>query len=127
MCFIGIAINYLDRANMSVALPFIDQELGLNLTNTQKGLILGAFFWAYDGMMLFAGWITDKLGARKSFSLAAVWWSVFTALTPLANSFWSFLPFASFLAPARHRPIRSNQSGIALVSQKRTRLCNCCH
>jgi MFS transporter, ACS family, D-galactonate transporter len=90
MCFVGLTINYLDRANMSVALPFIDDELGLNLTNTEKGLILGAFFWAYDGMMLLAGWLTDKLGARKSFSLAAVWWSVFTALTPLANSFWSF-------------------------------------
>ncbi|WP_337268379.1 MFS transporter [Oryzifoliimicrobium ureilyticus] len=90
MCFVGIAINYLDRANMSVALPVIDTELNLNLTNTEKGLILGAFFWAYDGMMLLAGWITDKLGARKSFSLAAVWWSAFTALTPLANSFWSF-------------------------------------
>ena len=97
MCFIGIAINYLDRANMSVALPFIDSELGLNLTNTQKGLILGAFFWAYDGMMLFAGWITDKLGARKSFSLAAVWWSVFTAVTPLANSFWTFFTVRFFL------------------------------
>ena len=90
MCFVGISINYLDRANMSVALPFIDSELGLNLTNTEKGLILGAFFWAYDGMMLLAGWITDKLGARKTFSLAAVWWSVFTALTPLAYSFWTF-------------------------------------
>ncbi|TMU95482.1 MFS transporter [Brucella haematophila] len=90
MCFAGMTINYLDRANMSVALPFIDAELGLELTNTQKGLILGAFFWAYDGMMLFAGWITDKLGARKTFSLAAIWWSVFTMLTPLANSFWSF-------------------------------------
>ena len=90
MCFLGISINYLDRANMSVALPFIDSELGLNLSNTEKGLILGAFFWAYDGMMLFAGWITDKLGARKTFSLAAIWWSVFTALTPLASSFWSF-------------------------------------
>ena len=51
MCFVGLTINYLDRANMSVALPFIDDELGLNLTNTEKGLILGAFFWAYDGMI----------------------------------------------------------------------------
>jgi MFS transporter, ACS family, D-galactonate transporter len=90
MCFLGLTMNYLDRANMSVALPYIDSELGLNLTNAEKGLIFGAFFWAYDGMMLIAGWFTDKVGARRSFSLAAVWWSVFTALTPLATSFWGF-------------------------------------
>lgn len=90
MCFLGLTMNYLDRANMSVALPYIDAELGLNLSNAEKGLIFGAFFWAYDGMMLIAGWFTDKVGARRSFSLAAVWWSVFTALTPLATTFWGF-------------------------------------
>ncbi len=73
MCFLGLTMNYLDRANMSVALPYIDAELGLNLSNAEKGLIFGAFFWAYDGMMLIAGWFTDKVGARRSFSLAAVW------------------------------------------------------
>lgn len=90
LCFFGLVINYLDRANMSVALPYIDAELGLNLTNTQKGLILGAFFWAYDGMMLIAGWFTDKVGSRRAFTFAALWWSIFTALTPLATSFWGF-------------------------------------
>lgn len=90
MCFLGLTMNYLDRANMSVALPYIDAELGLNLSNAEKGLIFGAFFWAYDGMMLIAGWFTDKVGARRSFSLAAVWWSIFTALTPLATTFWGF-------------------------------------
>lgn len=90
MCFLGLTMNYLDRANMSVALPYIDAELNLQLTNAEKGLIFGAFFWAYDGMMLIAGWFTDKVGARRSFSIAAVWWSIFTALTPLASSFWGF-------------------------------------
>jgi ACS family D-galactonate transporter-like MFS transporter len=87
LAFLGIAMNYLDRANISVALPYMDEELGLNLSNTEKGLILSAFFWAYDGAMLFAGWLTDRLGARKAFALAAIWWSVFTAATPLARSF----------------------------------------
>ncbi|MCO4317165.1 MFS transporter [Phyllobacterium sp. 21LDTY02-6] len=90
MCFLGLTMNYLDRANLSVALPYIDAELNLQLTNAEKGLIFGAFFWAYDGMMLIAGWFTDKVGARRSFSIAAVWWSIFTALTPLATSFWGF-------------------------------------
>lgn len=97
LCFAGLVINYLDRANMSVALPYIDADLGLNLTNTEKGLILGAFFWAYDGMMLIAGWFTDKVGSRRAFTIAAIWWSIFTALTPLARSFWGFFGFRFML------------------------------
>jgi MFS transporter, ACS family, D-galactonate transporter len=87
LCFSGLVMNYLDRANLSVALPYMDSELKLELTNAQKGLILGAFFWAYDGMMLIAGWLTDKIGSRRAFSLAAIWWSFFTMVTPLATSF----------------------------------------
>ncbi|PXW54132.1 ACS family glucarate transporter-like MFS transporter [Chelatococcus asaccharovorans] len=97
LCFFGLVVNYLDRANMSVALPYIDAELQLNLSNTEKGLILGAFFWAYDGMMLFAGWFTDKVGSRRAFTIAAIWWSIFTALTPLARSFWGFFAFRFML------------------------------
>jgi ACS family D-galactonate transporter-like MFS transporter len=89
LAFVGLSLNYLDRANLSVALPFITEDLHLQLTNAEKGLILGAFFWAYDGAMLAAGWFSDKVGARKAFTFAAVWWSVVTALTPLARGFWS--------------------------------------
>jgi MFS family permease len=78
LCFLGLTMNYLDRANLSVALPYMDKDLHLNLSNTEKGLILGAFFWAYDGLMLVAGWFTDKIGSRRAFSFAAMWWSLFT-------------------------------------------------
>jgi ACS family glucarate transporter-like MFS transporter len=87
LCFLGLTMNYLDRANLSVALPYMDKDLHLNLSNTEKGLILGAFFWAYDGLMLVAGWFTDKVGSRRAFSFAAMWWSLFTMLTPMATSF----------------------------------------
>lgn len=49
LAFVGLSLNYLDRANLSVALPFIEDDLHLELSNAEKGLILGAFFWAYDG------------------------------------------------------------------------------
>lgn len=103
IAFAGIAMNYLDRANISVALPFMNEDLGLNLSNTQKGMILSAFFWAYDGMMLLAGWLTDRLGSRKAFALAAIWWSIFTALTPLARSFGGLF-FVRFMLGAGEAP-----------------------
>ncbi|WP_232662463.1 MFS transporter [Pseudonocardia sp. TRM90224] len=93
LAFVGLSLNYLDRANLSVALPFITHDLNLQLSNTEKGLILGAFFWAYDGAMLAAGWFSDKVGARKAFTFAAIWWSIVTALTPLARGFWSLFAF----------------------------------
>jgi ACS family D-galactonate transporter-like MFS transporter len=89
LAFLGLSLNYLDRANISVALPFMIEDLHLQLSNAEKGLILGAFFWAYDGAMLAAGWFSDKVGSRKAFTFAALWWSVVTALTPLARGFWS--------------------------------------
>ncbi|MCU1660827.1 MAG: transporter, partial [Pseudonocardia sp.] len=49
LAFLGLSLNYLDRANLSVALPFITEDLHLQLSNAEKGLLLGAFFWAYDG------------------------------------------------------------------------------
>jgi MFS transporter, ACS family, D-galactonate transporter len=97
LCFLGLTMNYLDRANLSVALPYMDAELHLNLSNTEKGLILGAFFWAYDGMMLIAGWFTDKVGSRKAFTFAAIWWSFFTMVTPLATSFAGLFGVRFFL------------------------------
>jgi ACS family D-galactonate transporter-like MFS transporter len=89
LAFLGLSLNYLDRANLSVALPFITEDLHLQLSNAEKGLILVAFFWAYDGAMLAAGWFTDKVGARRAFTFAALWWSIVTALTPLARGFGS--------------------------------------
>ena len=103
VAFLGIAMNYLDRANLAVALPFMQEDLGLEINNTQKGLILGAFFWAYDGAMLAAGWFTDKFGARKAFAFAAIWWSVFTMLTSLARSFWTLFA-VRFLLGAGEAP-----------------------
>jgi sugar phosphate permease len=41
VAFLGLSINYIDRANLSVAVPYLDQDL--NLGPGETGLILGAF------------------------------------------------------------------------------------
>ena len=40
-----IAINYIDRASLSVAMPFISKEF--NIGPAMEGLILSSFFWTY--------------------------------------------------------------------------------
>ena len=87
LAFVGLSINYLDRSSLGVALPFMGEDF--HLTSTQQGLIFAAFFWAYDFCQLAAGWYVDKVGPRRSFTLAAIWWSIFTMATAFARGFWS--------------------------------------
>ena len=83
LAFLGIAINYIDRANLSVATPFIQREL--NIGSGAMGLILGAFFYTYAVFQLPMGWSVDRFGARVVYAFAVVWWSIFTAATSLAR------------------------------------------
>jgi len=109
LAFVGLSINYLDRSSLSVALPFMGKDF--QLSATQQGLIFAAFFWAYDFFQLAAGWYVDKVGPRRSFSLAALWWSVFTMVTAAASSFWSLFA-ARFLLGAGESPAPSTAAKV---------------
>ncbi len=109
LAFIGLSINYLDRSSLSVALPFMGKDF--ELSATQQGLIFAAFFWAYDFCQLAAGWYVDKVGPRKSFSLAAVWWSIFTMITAMSTSFWSLFA-ARFLLGVGESPAPSTAAKV---------------
>ena len=84
MCFLAIAVNYVDRANLAVAAPQIQHMLGIG--PAQMGLILSGFFWTYALMQMPFGWFVDRVGARIALPLAVGWWSVFTAATAGAGS-----------------------------------------
>ncbi len=80
----GIAINYIDRAAMSVAIPFMSHDL--QLSSTDSGLLLSAFFWSYVLFQLPGGWLVDKLGPRITFAVSSLGWGLATAVCGLANS-----------------------------------------
>ena len=109
LAFLGLSINYLDRSSLSVALPFMGKDF--ELSATQQGLIFAAFFWAYDFCQLAAGWYVDKVGPRKSFSLAALWWSIFTIVTALSQNFWSLFA-ARFLLGVGESPAPSTAAKV---------------
>jgi D-galactonate transporter len=95
MAFLGTAINYVDRANLSVAAPYLQKEFAL--TAAQTGAILGAFFWTYASFQLPSGWFVDRVGERVAYALAATWWSAFTALTAAGRGFASLFGFRVLL------------------------------
>ena len=98
MMFMGCAamtINYVDRANLAVAAPFISEELGIDAA--VMGVILGAFFWTYASFQLPFGWFADKVGAKIALAVAVTWWSIATVLTAIANGVASLIGYRLLL------------------------------
>ncbi|TME08191.1 MAG: MFS transporter [Chloroflexi bacterium] len=84
LLFFGVVINYLDRANLALALPVIGVDLHLNAV--EKGLILSAFGWSYVLMQIPGGIIIDRFGPRLTFAVSLFTWSIVTMLQGLARS-----------------------------------------
>ena len=84
LCCLANSINYIDRANLAVAAPSMQRDLGLD--PAMMGLVLSGFFWTYSVMQMPFGWFADRVGPRISLALAVAWWSVFTALTAAARN-----------------------------------------
>lgn len=76
MMLLGSVINYLDRANLSIANTTISSEFGLS--PIQMGLMLSAFMWPYALANLPAGWFIDKFGINKIFLFGIILWSLAT-------------------------------------------------
>ncbi len=89
LLFLGGMINYLDRAALSVAAPFLTKEL--NLSPAQLGVVFSVFFFGYAAFCFIGGYFSDRLGAKNVFAAAAVVWSLFCGLTALVFSFTSLL------------------------------------
>jgi len=83
LLFIVTAINYMDRANLSVAGTSLQTEFGLS--PTQLGLLFSMFTWTYVISQIPVGYILDRVGVRKLYGGAIIIWSLFTCLMGLAS------------------------------------------
>lgn len=83
LLFIVTAINYMDRANLSVAGTSIQADF--DLSPTQLGLLFSMFTWAYVISQIPVGYILDRVGVRKLYGGAIVIWSIFTLLMGFAS------------------------------------------
>jgi MFS transporter, ACS family, D-galactonate transporter len=73
-----VAINYVDRASLSVAMPMISKEFAIS--PAIQGLLLSSFFWTYCFMQIPGGMLADRFLPRSVIALATVGWGAFAAL-----------------------------------------------
>lgn len=85
MLIASIFLNYIDRSNLSLAVPAIEHEF--SLSPIQTGRMLGAFFWTYALFQLFgiAGWFADRFPVGVILGAGLLIWSGATVLTGFAS------------------------------------------
>jgi len=86
---LSVFINYIDRSNLSIAAPLLQDELGLS--NWQLGKLLSVFFWTYGCMQIPAGWLVDRFEVKWVFAAGFFVWSSATATTAILHGFGAWV------------------------------------
>lgn len=90
LIFLVYTIATADRANLGVALPYIQKEFGIS--NTEAGTLVSLLFFGYAASQIPGSFIVRKFGVRKVLPTSMFFTSVFTALMASTAS----LPFLKF-------------------------------
>ncbi len=102
LVFVNVAINYLDRTNISVAATALEKDL--NLSTVELGYIFSAFGWAYAALQIPGGLIADRFGPRVLYAFCLITWSLATVAQAFVRGFASLFAFrlatGTFEAPS---------------------------
>ena len=88
LLFFAASVNYMDRQVIGLLKPMLQAQLGW----TEEGYsnIVVAFQLAYGSSLLFIGKLIDRIGTRKGFSLAVLFWSISAMAHAAATSVLQF-------------------------------------
>ena len=87
--FVMYTIAYIDRTNVSMALPAMSAEL--HMDPRQAGDALGIFFWGYLLLQMPAGHLAEHWSAKRVVAILLIAWgfcSVATGFVHTARQFW---------------------------------------
>lgn len=87
LLLLATTINYADRLALSVVSVDLRSEFGLNEQDYAQ--IVALFFVAYAIMYAGSGYIVDRLGTRRGFSLFIFTWSLAQMLHGFARGKWT--------------------------------------
>jgi MFS family permease len=122
---LGMVLAYASRSNLSVALALPDFIKSFQLSDTGRGMLNSAFFWAYAALQIPAGWVVDRYGVKRPYAFSFLFWCLASAGTAFARSVPQLVTLRvvlgvgeSVVAPASYRWIRFNfaekQRGLAV-------------
>ena len=85
----AVFLNYVDRGAVGIAAPLMKSEL--QLSATQFGLIVSAFFWVYAPVQLLVGWLVDRFSVYRLMAGGVLLWAIATLAMGFVGGFASLL------------------------------------
>ena len=85
----AVFLNYVDRNAIGVAAPLLKPEL--DLTATEFGVAVSAFFWVYGPIQLVVGWLCDRFSVYRLLAWGVAMWAAATLLSGFVGGFLSLL------------------------------------
>ena len=98
VALIMYTIAFIDRTNISLALPHISREL--HLDPQQAGTVAGIFFWGYLALQIPGGHLAKHWSAKKFISILLVIWAIFAIGCGLARTYHELLALRLMLGVA---------------------------
>ena len=89
VAFIMYTIAFIDRTNISLALPSMSRDL--HMDPEQAGSAAGIFFWGYLVLQIPGGYLAQRWSAKRFVAILLVVWGACSALTGLVRNgdeFW---------------------------------------
>src|ERR1039458_2604019 len=93
LLFLATTINYMDRQILGILAKSLQSEIGW--TEAQYSYIVMAFQAAYAIGLLSFGWLIDRWGTKRGYTVAIFVWSLGAAAHALAGRVfaWGWGPF----------------------------------
>jgi ACS family hexuronate transporter-like MFS transporter len=88
LLFAATTINYMDRQVLGVLAPLLQKQIGWS--ELQYGHMVAAFQAAYAVGLLGFGYLIDRWGVKRGYSLAILIWSIAAALHAAARNVAAF-------------------------------------
>src|SRR5436190_10741776 len=81
LLFAFSSMSYFDRTIMSIAGPALIEEF--HISATEMGSVYSAFILGYALLMIPGGWLTDRLGPRRTLLIMGTASALLTGLTTI--------------------------------------------
>ncbi|PYV67556.1 MAG: MFS transporter [Acidobacteria bacterium] len=89
VALIMYTIAFIDRTNISLALPHISRDL--HLDPQQAGTVAGIFFWGYLALQIPGGHLAKHWSAKKFIGVLLVVWAIFAVGCGFARTYRELL------------------------------------